>query len=78
MKTAQIVPGSTQSVCVEIDVANDRVDEANEEFCVQLTSDNPAVNFGNDSCHICVTIVDPETEGNTGTQCNMFLCIYLH
>ena len=77
MKTAQIVPGSTQPVCVEIDVTNDQVDEPDEDFCVQLTSDNPDVDFGSDACHICVTIKDPVNEGNR--LCAMFLCIiYSH
>ena len=62
-----IMPGETM-VCVNIMIANDREEEGNEDFCVQLSSSDTSVNFGNETCHICVTIMDPETEGNNHFQ----------
>ena len=62
-KTAQIVPGSSEPACIEIDVTNDQVSEGEEDFCVQLSSSNTAVDFGSEDYHVCVTILDPENEG---------------
>ena len=60
--TRVIMPGETM-VCVDIMIANDREEEGNEDFCVQLSSSDTSVNFGNEACHICVTIMDPENPG---------------
>ena len=62
MFTEVIQPGQTE-VCGDIIVINDRVEEGDEEFCVQLSSDNNDIDFGNESCHICVTIKDPQERG---------------
>ena len=55
------MPGQNM-VCVDIEITNDQVEEGDEEFCVQLSSDNMDVNFGDDACHVCVTIMDPRLE----------------
>ncbi len=57
------MPGNS-IVCVEIPIVNDQMDEGNEQFCIQLSSTNPDVDFGSDSCDVCVTIMDPLLEGN--------------
>ena len=62
MFTEVIQPGQTE-VCGDISVINDRVEEEDEEFCVQLSSDNKDIDFGNESCHICVIIKDPQERG---------------
>ena len=62
MFTEVIQPGQTE-VCVDIIIKNDRVEERDEEFCVQLSSENKDIDFGREPCHICVTISDPEEEG---------------
>ena len=65
------MPGQNM-VCVDIEITNDQVQEGDEEFCVQLSSDNTDVDFGNDDCHICVTVKDPELEGKaieTSVKC---------
>ena len=59
--TGVIQPG--QTVCVDIIIENDGVEEGDEEFCVQLSSDNNDIDFGSEPCHICVTIMDPEERG---------------
>ena len=53
------MPGSDE-VCVEIPIENDQVEEGNEMFCIQLSSDNNDIDFGSNACDICVTIMDPE------------------
>ena len=62
MFTRVIQLGKTE-VCGDIIVINDEVEEGDEEFCVQLRSDNNDIDFGSDPCNICVTIVDPTERG---------------
>ena len=61
MFTEVIQHGQTE-VCVDIIIENDRV-EGDEEFCVQLSSDNNDIDFGSEPCDICVTIMDPLERG---------------
>lgn len=58
--TVVVMPGQNET-CVNIPVVNDQMIESDEDFAVELTSDDNSVQFDSD---IIVTIMDPERESN--------------
>lgn len=57
-RSAVVMPGDTEA-CVLIPVENDQIVEGDENFVVELTSDDDSVQFDSD---IIITIMDPERE----------------
>ncbi|XP_019849170.1 PREDICTED: uncharacterized protein LOC100641243 [Amphimedon queenslandica] len=57
-KTVTISPGQTRA-CTQIEVVQDTIDNENDEqFCVNITSDNPVIRYQPPECQIMVTIID--------------------
>ena len=56
-QTVTLNPGETE-VCVNISITRDNIEENNETFCVDLSSNNPAVQFQPNTCQSMVTILD--------------------
>ena len=57
-KTVTISPGETRA-CTQIEVVEDTIDNENDEqFCVNITSDNPVIRYQPPECQIMVTIID--------------------
>ena len=57
-KTVTILPGQTRA-CTTIEVVEDTIDRENpEQFCVNITSDNPVIRYQPPECQIMITIID--------------------
>ena len=57
-------PGETEA-CVRVSPRQDTIDdEPDEQFCVNVTSNNSAVVFQPRDCQIMVTIVDSKRKNN--------------
>ena len=57
VQTVILAPGHTEA-CVNISITQDTEDESDEQFCVNVTTDNAAIKFQPSNCQIIVTIKD--------------------
>ena len=56
-QTATLNIGETE-VCVNVSIVRDNIGESNETFCVDLSSNDSAVQFQRETCQSMVTIID--------------------
>ena len=61
LQTVTLNPGDNE-LCVNIDIIQDNIQESNETFCVDLTSNDSAVQFQPGTCQSMVTILDESSK----------------
>ena len=61
LKTVTLNPGDNE-VCVNVDIIQDNIQESNETFCVDLTSNDSAIQFQPGTCQVMVTILDESSK----------------